>query len=196
MFPNMATRGAVGGYEQERNDGPRPPPVGSGDLACNTDLHIEAPEKVLDIANRSLDLDDEQHSAPEVVTEEVIAAAVAKFVEAHLRLNVPSHLAQARGQPFGQRGVTRIEQAIKGSTGPPHVDHQVGLERLDDASQSAKRHGVEPIALDGRNEAARNTCGRPKVLLAPVAPNAEKANLPADTTLHDRMLPEQRLSAS
>ncbi len=121
-----------GGQRQHRSDVPAPPgPVAAHHAGNNPPFHVEPPEKLVDVPDIRLDLDDEQRLKVGSPGQDVHRAAIAVAVERELGQDDPTARRQTLAQVLDESGVPGIGQPVEITAAP------LGCERDRDAENSA-----------------------------------------------------------
>jgi len=135
------------GHDQEWDDSRGAPAEGRRDGWYHSLLYIELAEKILNLRDDRLDLDDDDCLGRFVISEQVDTAAIAKMVEARFGNHGPTRGLETPHEPFRQEGMVGVSQppelraAVAGVPGQSHV------ERGTDAPERGDREGVSVSAL-------------------------------------------------
>lgn len=158
------------GHHQRRDGATRRGPIDRrGKHPTKSGLDVESTERLLEIADRGLDLDNQQRPSRPMKSENIDASAIAVVIEAHLNARFPPCGGEKRHGLLHELCVRRVDQPVEVGSVPSNGDVDGRAEGHDNATQGADRHRLHGPALDARQDLARHAGTRGEVGLAPAA---------------------------
>ncbi|MDP9273267.1 MAG: hypothetical protein M3O93_07025 [Chloroflexota bacterium] len=156
----------------------RPPPQIPSDSGRQSDLAVQARDQVLQICDRRLELDDEEHARCGEPRQDIDRSPLAKDRERDLGPACPP---QSRQETYDRRResrVRRVEEPIQVPASPAGPKVETNLKRRQTAAQHSDTHLLDQTALQARNRRYGAVGGASDVALPPAAPDSNRANGP------------------
>ena len=132
---DVTAGGRAVGDDQHGHDAASSPSEAPRENRRDANLHVEPAEKILDVDDGCLDLDDEKDSAARVEREQIDPSSIAVVVEAHLSSDIPTEGPQAFGPYRGERRVVRIKEPFDFGPLPADVPSQREVHRGGDPAR-------------------------------------------------------------
>ena len=165
------------GYDEHANDRGGLVPASLGrEPSCEPHLHVEAPERLLEVADRAFHLDHEHHPDQRMHGEDVDPPAIAVSVEAHLDARRPPCGPKERDRVLDDPSVDGIEEPIEFLAAPADAQLRARLEGVKQATDEPKRLRSHLSAFDPRDDLPRDAGSAGEVGLSPAPPTTEGAD--------------------
>jgi hypothetical protein len=172
---------SIVGDDEPRRDGCGIPAAIRRDLPGEPHLPVEHHERVLDVDELRLELDDEQRARRRVPGKDVDRAALAEGRERDLRRHHPlGHLEELARDRLVHRRVTGTGQAVQLGTLRPQREDEPQVKLPTHRTQGAQLQALEVPALDPRHRGARDLRLVGEVCLAKPALDSHDADRAAD----------------
>ena len=152
-------------------DGLRDPATLLDDLPGETSLPVEGADKLIDVRDVRLQLDDQQRATGGVPGDDVDDASLAVDREGHLRCQLPFREGVSEPGRDGvvERRVPGVEQSIEISCPPASEQVDPHIQRRGHAAQGDQRKRVEMASFDARDGRVRDAGTLRQVPLSPAA---------------------------
>ena len=156
--------------DEDRYDHPRRAEAElPGDEPAEARLHVLATQRLLEIAEARLHLEDGEHPLCGVPADEIASATVAEMIEADLGMRDSARMLQPLCCLRDEACVLLVDEAVDLGAMPSDLNDKVGLERGNDPIQRADRDAAELVCLDPLHDVSRQSGSRPEILLSPPA---------------------------
>ena len=139
-------------------------------------LPIDLPQKILDVDDVGLELDDQERSRSGMPRKDVHDAALPVDGEALLGDEGPTgQLLEQHGRPLVECGVARIDGTIELAAVPLGDEVEPDLQRSSNPTQRRQGHGLEMPPLNVRHDGPTDICPIGDVLLPKASSDAHRA---------------------
>lgn len=147
-----------------------------GKRSTQPQLDVKPSERVLEITDRALHLDDQHDAGAGLERQQIHAAAVSVVIETDLGSHAPTRRGEERSRLLFDRGMRRVKQPIELLALPPKRDVHRRSQGLCDALDRPDRHASNEAALNPRNGRSGHGGLRSEVRLTPTMAAAEMAD--------------------
>jgi hypothetical protein len=145
-----------------------------------TALAVECHERRLNVADRGLDLNHQDHRRPRVKGQDVDRATFAEYVERHLRRAQPTVSPEDTDELLDDFGVRSVEQAIEILSMPVDAADQPCAQRRENPVQCGYRDSVATSLLDSGDDTPRHMRLARQILLSPTSTNPQRPDAPTE----------------
>lgn len=135
-------------HGDERHHSVGLPVQAGGDIVSQAHLDVEAAQRLLEIAERGLDLHDEEPSRRGMECEDVDPAAISEVIEADLDADLPPEVLQSLRDDRHERGVASVDESIEPLAVPPHLEARGRADRRQHAINDGQRHASQVATLE------------------------------------------------
>ena len=189
----MPVRTAIGDDQRANDDGWIPPDRASH-VCREPGLRVQGTERLLDIDQRRLDLDNQQRPRDSVEGQQIDAAPLTVSVVAHLRRDTPSMPLEVEGEELLQARVIGITEPPELGTSKARVPAHAYPQRCADTPNGRYGHPARLPPLEQADKSGADAGTRGNVGLTPAEAMTHGADGATELgVIHGPMMSRERL---
>lgn len=189
VAPNSISRRRRVRNDQEPRDTATPPAPLAGDPRGEPTLAIEGHHRAIRVADRRLDLDDDQPTSTWMATHDIDRSALPVDREGHFNLGLPARRLEQPDGSGDRQAMLLVDQSVKALTSPAKVQLESSAQRFADRHEIRPGDSLDLAALDTLDDAAREPGSDREIDLSQAHADTEGPNGTAEPpAIHPRIL--------